>query len=60
MEEVCQIVREIKTIDCLGLKNGNTNMRRGFHHPATITVKIAMHFSLVDFLNVVMSRQCYE
>jgi hypothetical protein len=38
-------------------QNGNTNMRRGFHHPPTITVKIAMHFSLVNLLNVVTSLQ---
>ena len=31
-----------------------------FRHPSTITVKIAMHLSLVDLLNVLISRRCYE
>jgi hypothetical protein len=34
-------------------QNGNTNMRRGFHHPTTITVKIAMHFSLINLQTLV-------
>jgi hypothetical protein len=33
----------------------NVEIREG-----PITVKIAMHFSFVDLLNVVMSRQYYE
>jgi hypothetical protein len=35
-------------------------MRKSFHHPPTITVKIAMHFSLVDLLNVVTPLQVDE
>jgi hypothetical protein len=48
MEKLCQNRARDQDNRLSKPQNGNINMRKRFHHPPTITVKIAMHFSLIN------------